>query len=1545
MKINQSSYMICMAVIAVNLLGADGTWSSSTGGSWTNTANWVSSTVADGSGSTAYLTTGSGVITNDATALTLLGVELSGAGYTLAGNTLSLDDAGFITVSGGSHTIELPLSLTGDVSLDLASGQTLTVAGEVSGSGGMTIYGGRTVLENTDNSYAGPTILVTGILETASVDALGDSSVDSSNFVIGEGTFRYTGPSATMSRGYTIAPTNRGTRASVIDVTNADTTLTIAGKVSAPSGSFIKTGEGTLKYTYPGYQELNKSRDSVYEASDLVFDENGSAGTNGYAQFTVDKGRLILGAPGQTNNIYAVAWVGSRTLASPRMDIVGGVTRVLNTYFTIGRGTGTTTSPQQPSVYVSGGALFDLSRFVMGYANSQPGFYSEPYLEVDNATMIVQNDCFLSENPSLHTTVTVTNNALFQCNSFVYDRGMSISQSAGADTDVNFGGASTGRTYGLRVGSGGTLSVAQGSVFELDHTPYNVIASKLNKGTVRFDDGTLKQRSSALASDWLVGLDDLQVGSGDMTVNVEGYAMLDASPSEDPSSTGGEVLKTGVGTLAIPLTELDVQVNDGSVLMAHDYPWLTDNLNGTLQLASGTKLDVLGASALGDMTVAGSDLSLEFHPHSLSCKPEQWDVNGWAKARNDGMLQLVDNKGSLAGSLFNYNMVTVNQPWTAHFSYQGFSTQSRSADGVVFVLQNDPRGTGALGGGGGNIGYAGASEKIVNSIAVAIDVYNERFRLGKQGVYVGNQYFHSSIPYLGTFTEKVDFEFSYDGSGVLSCRMSVPGYGSYTYDFDVDVAAEVADSQAYLGFTAATGGSYGQHCISDLIFEDGSSGTPDYCRHGGQISLGSGDVLSADLIPSVQQKGFVLGTLNYADQSVIDVNDSGTDLPPEATLADQGMWDLNGFASWKPDGGLSVSAAAQNSSGTAYTTNRYPITSSWVARFKYDQGERSGAPADYISFCIQNKSSSNADRPPVPGFLIQWRYYEDSYTATQVKMVTNNVTVLGTNDASPVDLVTGGTAEMTVAWDETTRDVTVTTVQAAGTNITVFSDVDISGLLAGSPNEAYLGFVAYVGGLYCENIVSDFSFTSDALLYSSSDMAYLAADTLDGSGTLIKRGSGALGLLGYVDQSTDDVTLQLEEGGLVLKKLSAEVPSTLGARSDWMFTPEGKWAPNGALQFCTMEVNSKGTAMSTRRVRITEPWVVTYSFDFGAKSSAPADAYSFFLHNDPRGPGITGGQTSGAGYTGISNSIGLRWYFYPNNNTTLEDSTSIGRNGSWDEGSRQSHVPISLVAGPTDFMVVYDPTNATLTSIMSQGVNVITNTFNSVNIPTDVGDDYAYIAFGGGCGGAFAEMRVSDFTLTYTGGPVDDLADRACLANLILPAGSTNSVVLDTPVADGLFNVTAATVGDGASLTVASGSVESGTLVLGTATLNGDAVFDVQTASVLSLSNTVSGASVAKLGGGVLTLTDLATYTGDTLLQEGTLLLPAANLPETTGMEVSSSATLSLQFSGKQYVDTLTVDGVQQPGGAYTAAGTSWIEGSGRLIVRNPASGTFIILR
>lgn len=248
-------FVVCMAE---SIWAVDGTWTSATGGNWRDTANWASSTPASGSGSTAYLTTGAGTVTNEVSGLALRGLQLSGSGFKLAGNTLTLDSAGFIQTLAGDHELALPLTLSGMTTVSVASGQTLMVGGAVSGNGNFKLFGGRTVLANA-NTYAGPTVLVTGILEIASVDALGSSSSDPANLVLGEGTFRYTGPSATLTRGYTLLPGVSSNRAAVIDITNANTTLTIAGKVAAPGGSFIKTGEAPWPTPIPAIRSSIKA--------------------------------------------------------------------------------------------------------------------------------------------------------------------------------------------------------------------------------------------------------------------------------------------------------------------------------------------------------------------------------------------------------------------------------------------------------------------------------------------------------------------------------------------------------------------------------------------------------------------------------------------------------------------------------------------------------------------------------------------------------------------------------------------------------------------------------------------------------------------------------------------------------------------------------------------------------------------------------------------------------------------------------------------------------------------------------------------------------------------------------------------------------------------------------------------------------------------------------------------------------------------------------------------------------------------------------------
>jgi autotransporter-associated beta strand protein len=1534
--------------MACSLWAADGTWTAGTGGDWSDTDNWQDVTPAEGSTFTAFLNAGTGTITNDMTDLALLGVQFAGGGYTLAGNTITLDSAGFITVLADSHTVRAPLVLSGATTLTLASGQTLNLDGALSGDGGLTMYGGRSVL-GTANTYAGPTVLVTGTLEVASVDALGSSAGDSANLILGEGTFRYTGPSATLSRGYTLIPGVSSNRAAVIDIPDAGTTLTVAGKVAAPGGAFIKTGEGTVAYTYPGYQELNKSKLSNKENGQITYDVNGVAATNEYAIFVVEKGRMILGAPGQTNLVYSSSgWVGCKTLASPRLDIIGGMTRFINGYFTIGRGTGTTASPQSPSMYISNNAYVTIegSGLVMDNAHGQANHRCRPLLDINHATLRVDNDVFLSEDGNATSVVNVANSGMFISNSQNPLRGMCISQSAGAKTDVTVDSGSTGTVYMLRVGRGGTLNVIGSSVFEMDGTPTNAVTQLSNLGTARFSGGLLKQRTAKRSSDWFARLSTLLVGADDMTVDVSSHAWMDASAKEDPASPGGKIIKTGLGTLAPRAAGVDIQAEAGRIAMSVDHAYVTNGLSGTLAMAAGTALEVSGANALADMTVTPGTTPFIFAPHSLSSKPDLWRYNGYSMRRWDGLLRLTPDIGGQAGSTFMYRKFAVGSPWTATFAYLTWSTGATPADGLTFAIHNDPRGAGAIGTGGANLGYAG-TPCVTNSVGVGIDVYLKRLRFGRQGYFLVNTA-NDSIPAIAATPVKTRFTVSYDGTGLLTVDLAGSDLATYRrFTYPVDVAAEVGGTEAYVGFAAGTGGSMGQHSITDFTFENGATPPVAYCRHGGNLTLASGETLNALLQPSAQQNGFVFGKLAYGDQSVIDIAapHATADLPLP-TLADQGLWKLNGVARWTPSGGLALSTnAASQPKGSAFLTNRYPIAGSWVARFGYDLGQANATPADYFTFALQNSGITTTAENPNPGLSLMWRYYDGAIRTTQLKIYTNGVlmTVASTNIV-PVDLKNGAHANMTVAYDAPGATLTVTTSQeGAGTNVTVITGIDLSTVLR-NVSSSYIGFTAATGGSYAENIITDFSFTGDALSAAWPKPGYLAFDKMSGSGTLVKRGNGALGLMGDVDKPTSNAVVRLENGGLVLRKNSLEPLDFSGARSEWVFSALGLWADDSTLQVCPNALYVNGTGTSARRVCVSNAWTATFSFLFGANSNPPADAFAMFFHNDPRGPGISSGNTATAGFAGMANSLGLRWCFYPGHPAVISNKVSMGRNGVWNDASGLSYLPVILKNGVTDFVVKYNPGAATLTAVLTQGATVVTNIFSGVNIPADVGGNYAYVGFGGGTGGASGEMRIRDFRLTYDQ-PVDTLEDQSYLAHLLVPDAASGTVTLDTSLPDSTFKVTAATVGDGAMLSVNTLS-QPGVLAISDATQTGDATYAPAAGCTLALTDVTGGGTVTKTGAGTLALAGtVADYSGDTVLSAGTLSLASAVLPTATDLYVTTGAALNLDFEGKQYIHSLFLDGVMMPGGIYTAANATWITGTGKLVVTYPPVGTMILLR
>ena len=188
-------------------------------------------------------------------------------------------------------------------------------------------------------------------------------------FVMGEGILDWTGGDATVTRDLSFwAPRYR---ANAFKVENANATLTLAGKFTETNGCFIKTGPGTLALTYPGWQQLGKGpQDASKLSTDVKWDETTGACTNGgFAYVTVDEGTLVLGAPGATNVITSMSFIGNRTQKYAALDITNGVVQQPNNWFCIARGTGQTSNDARAEVFVRKDARLEIGQLNIGYGN------------------------------------------------------------------------------------------------------------------------------------------------------------------------------------------------------------------------------------------------------------------------------------------------------------------------------------------------------------------------------------------------------------------------------------------------------------------------------------------------------------------------------------------------------------------------------------------------------------------------------------------------------------------------------------------------------------------------------------------------------------------------------------------------------------------------------------------------------------------------------------------------------------------------------------------------------------------------------------------------------------------------------------------------------------------------------------------------------------------------------------------------------------------------------------------------------------------------
>jgi len=228
-----------------------------------------------------------------------------------------------------------------------------------------------------------------------------------------------------------------------------------------------------------------------------------------------------------------------------------------------------------------------------------------------------------------------------------------------------------------------------------------------------------------------------------------------------------------------------------------------------------------------------------------------WTLNGSAVASDD-VLTLTDNNPAEASSLFYNTQVPVTTAFTTTFTYTAGGI--KGGNGAAFVLENDPRGTNAIGGDGSGLGYGtalfssnGPGTPITPSLALEFNIYTEF-----PGYTPGTQYatngttggYSPTTPVNLASGDPILVSLNYDGSQYLIetlTDLTTSSTWSTTYTVG-SLSATTGGTSAYVGFTAGTGSAVSTQTIENFTFSSNVVPEPSTLTLLGSALLGLGVV-------------------------------------------------------------------------------------------------------------------------------------------------------------------------------------------------------------------------------------------------------------------------------------------------------------------------------------------------------------------------------------------------------------------------------------------------------------------------------------------------------------------------------------------------------------------------------------------------------------------------------------------------------------------------------------------------------------------------------
>ena len=1393
-------------------------------------------------------------------------------------------------------------------------------------------------------------------LLTASTAADLDAAAEDGNLVFGRGMLKWTGGDAVWTGGVTLAmPDNTEL---TVDVTDPNATLTINGATAqSGSGQFLKTGPGTLELTgggrlgkdYPwlaGSYWPTHGRETENSIVGFIpyWDETTGYATNGgYTGFTIMEGTLRLNAPGQTFTLAQLPWVGDRQQTDSRLEITNNTTVTTDGgWFSTARGTGQTSNNASSTVRVTDGGSFSVSGLCMGNVNSTESYYAHARIELDNGKMTVGGQIFQPEHTGA-AVISLTNGSSFT-HQWTGNTQSGWDMLHSAATIV--AGCSTAATHQVKLDPNVTLDVIDGGVFKLNQTvPTIYRGSGVRSKRVRFDGGTLMPYTAGAVTEWFggagSGVTNFVVGANGMTVDVPTLSWLGAVPRAESATS--KIVKTGAGAFSIPhdADAVPVEVREGALAFDSPYQLWTNTWARTYAPVAGSSLFVAGEGTLGGMSIEpAGDFTATFGATGkrINNTGLGWSCAEWARVMPDGnTVALTAPHVESCGAAWLTQKIRVDESFTVSFDYFAHASGSETAKYAVMLALQTSKAT-ACGGGTINLGINYGT--ISNGWAIGVNVGDctipyTASRRAENAYNIGVT--AAGAPraeLMGAPDAPTRCTLSYDADAkrAVFTIASAVGCNVCTHAVNVDLAAWLGATTAWVGVTGTTTQNAStQHFVRNFRHAAGTAPAPDLVRTGGNLRLASGSTFTANLAASEAIGTFALDSLAGSGAATLDISNAGTDPAswalPELNTLNHDLWKLSGNAFWTEDG-LAASTNREGASGGAITKYAYPATGSWNLAFDWSPGTPvPGNIADWYNVAI-GPISDVPTVTPSSGILLQLQDWDNSlgrsvvYVRFYVKGTQHATRYYSTNTAETAVLNMKKDLHVNMAYDDAAKRIVLDLTQDDGATAKqlVFDNVDMDAVL-GASSRARLGVYSRVGGLQSKAIMSNLSWTGEAMtaaLKPAKRRPALAFDRINGLTSVTKTGDADLAFL-KPDGLPTAVTLA--NGGLRFAKEPLETV-TVGEGGGWIFSePTGLYSATNGIRIGSNVSNNKDAAHLRHRVRVTGDWRAS----FRLWNTVGADAISFYMHNDPRGNNVVGTDHGGAGYFSVQNSLAVGWFTY-----TGETQNKMGI-GQRSQGI-SFNVEISPVnirlAKPIDVTIVHTAAAKTLDVTMVQDGNEFTHQWTDVDVPGSIGGDYAYLAVGSGGGGVHTLPYYDNFTFEQLDG-ADTLAEGKYLSSIDVTAPK-GTLTLDSPVADGAFAVAdSVSVAAGSTLRVAAAN-ETATLRTGTLTLG-------------------AGASLAGDAGATIAPDAVAGDFTD-LVVDGAVFAPSeADITAGTfakrTVRLSNGAKLHIGAAKFMRVEDVYVDGVRQDAASvYTALNAPWITSTslGRVGMR---AGTILILR